>query len=205
MAALGAKVHSAQMRALRHQLNPHFLFNTLNSIAALIRGGNNGTAETMIENLSDFMRTGFAMDPYDDIPLSRELDLQRTYLDIERLRFPDRIVVTFDIPERLQQARVPALITQPIVENTIKYAVARSTIPVHIKITARERDGLLVLRIGDDGGDAPASETSGTKVGLSNIESRLRARFGDRYKFRGRPWPTGGFEVELGLPLAVED
>jgi signal transduction histidine kinase len=203
LATLAAKAHTAQIRALRYQLNPHFLFNTLNSIAALVRREQDDTAGTMIDNLSDFLRTGLALDPHDDIPLEQELELQALYLEIERQRFPDRLKVEIAVPDRLKAAMVPALITQPLIENAIKYAVAQSSVPVRIAIGAREAGDMIELRVSDDGGDAQAPLESGTKLGLGNVEGRLRARFDGDCSFAAGPVEGGGFAVTMSLPLVL--
>jgi two-component system, LytTR family, sensor kinase len=204
MAVLAAEAHSAQIRALRYQLNPHFLFNTLNSVAALVSRRQNATAERMIENLSDFLRSGLALDPHDDIRLSDELALHSVYLEIERMRFPGRLKIDIDVPPELMGAMVPSLITQPLIENAVKYAVARSSVPVHLLIAARSEDGQLHLTVADDGGDAPPAAPSGMRIGLSNVEARLRARFGNKCAFSMGPRPEGGFAVALFLPLSLD-
>jgi hypothetical protein len=184
--ALQILAHSAQIRALRYQLNPHFLFNALNSVASLISSGEPAKAEAMTENLADFLRTTLALDPQAFVTLEEEVRLQGLYLEIEKVRFPDRLKVTTDIPLELGDCRVPALITQPLIENSIKYAVANSSGPVEIRIKARERDGLLVLVIEDDGGDAETAPGKGSHLGLSNVTERLRAAFGDEGRLVAR-------------------
>ena len=126
IAALQGLAHSAQLRALRNQLNPHFLFNALNSVAALLSREDAREAEAMTENLADFLRATLALDPQQLIALEEEISLQNLYLSVEKVRFPERLNVVLDIPEETKSLLVPALITQPLVENSIKYAVARS-------------------------------------------------------------------------------
>ena len=202
MAQLQAVAQSAQLRALRYQLNPHFLFNTLNSIASLIAQHRNDTAEAMVVNLSDFLRTGLSLDPNDDIPLGDEVALQSLYLGIEELRFPDRLKIEIDVPEGLRDALVPSLIIQPLVENAVKYAVAKSTVPVTVRIAARQEEGaLLKLDVTNSGGDAPPAAAHGTGVGLANVAARLRTRFGERGAFHAGFVPGGGFAASLRMPL----
>ena len=203
LADLRIVAQSAQLRALRYQLNPHFLFNTLNSIAALIAQRSNDTAEQMIENLSDFLRASLELDAGEDVPLDREIELQSLYLGIEILRFPSRLRIDIRVPPELRSAVVPSLITQPLIENVIKYAVARSTRPVTLEIAAVAEGGNLKLRISDDGSDdlQTAKICSGTGVGLANVASRLRTRFGDNQYVRTTRNEAGGFDVELSLPL----
>ncbi len=117
---------AAQVRALRYQVNPHFLFNTLNSLSSLVMTGRSDRAEAMLLALSTFFRTSLSLDPTADVTLAEEIDLQRLYLDIEKARFPDRLHFEIDVPAELERARLPALILQPIVENAIKYGVSKS-------------------------------------------------------------------------------
>lgn len=196
--------HSAQLRALSNQLNPHFLFNALNSIVTLMSRDRSKEAEAMTENLADFLRTTLALDPQRVISLDEEVALQELYLDIEKVRFPKRLRVSFDIPSDLGSAQLPALITQPLIENSIKYAVAQSTMPVDLRIHARTSGRLLVLTVEDDGGDADRTPTKGAKMGLSNVEQRLDAHYGSAASFKAHPKPTGGFQSVIVIPLQQE-
>ena len=191
--------HNAQLRALQNQISPHFMFNTLNSISALMLDGSVREAESMLRQLSEFLRATLALDALSDITLQQELGIQRMYLSIEQARFPD---MTVDIlcPESLNNALVPALITQPIVENAVKYGVAASMRPTRIAIMAQEAAGRLVLTVEDDGlGHGP--KAAGLGVGLKNVRDRLHSRFGDAHGFSAGPRDGGGFRVELSLPL----
>lgn len=200
IAALQALAESAQLRALRNQLNPHFLFNALNSIAGLIAGGRAAEAESMTENVADFLRMSIAMDPHKLISLAEELRLQDLYLTIEKGRFPDRLVVDSDVPDELCSILVPALITQPLIENSIKYAVARSTAIVKLSIRAREVGQALELIIEDDGGNAEASTAKGTRLGLSNVTERLRAHYGPAASFHASRTDGSGFRNIITIP-----
>ncbi|HEV2748266.1 MAG TPA: histidine kinase [Allosphingosinicella sp.] len=205
-AAFAREAQEAQLRALRYQINPHFLFNTLNSLSALILSQRTDIAERMIMNLSTFFRTTLSADPTADISLEEEIKLQRLYLDIEQIRFPERLQVEIDIPEELKSVRVPVLILQPIVENAIKYGVARSRRTVTVSIQAYEEAGKLHLKVKDDG-DAPPPESGdcgSTGVGLNNVCDRLIARYGVQAGcFHGTD-PAGGFTVHVILP-AIRD
>ena len=198
---------AAQVRALRYQVNPHFLFNTLNSLSSLVMTGRTDRAEKMLLALSTFFRTSLSLDPTADVSLAEEIDLQRLYLDIEKARFPDRLHVEIDVPEGLEQARLPALILQPIVENAIKYGVSKSRKAVVIRIEARHLgDGRMVVEISNrlkHGGhiELPAATHEGTGVGLSNVCQRLEARFGSRASCRFGPITGGGFKVSLTTPV----
>src|SRR5690606_13935264 len=129
-AGFRAAAQAAELRALRYQVNPHFLFNTLNSLSSLVMTDKKEEAERMIINLATFFRTSLTGDPTEDVPLYEEIRLQRLYLDIETVRFPDRLKVEVDVPDPLRTACVPGLILQPIVENAVKYGVSRARRPV---------------------------------------------------------------------------
>jgi hypothetical protein len=202
-ADLRAAAQHAELRALRYQVNPHFLFNTLNSLSSLILTGKGAQAERMILNLATFFRTSLSGDPTEDVPLAEEIALQRLYLDIEAVRFPDRLLVGIDLPEGLATALVPGLILQPLVENAVKHGVSRSTRPVMIAIRARERDERLVLTV-ENGTSVEACDQTpidGTGVGLRNVRDRLAARFGDEGHCDWRALAPGRFEVELSMPV----
>ena len=197
-----AAARDAELRALRYQVNPHFLFNTLNSLSTLILKDRKDDAESMILNLSTFFRTSLTADPTEDVVLSEEIRLQRLYLDIEAVRFPERLIVDINVPAALADACVPCLILQPLVENAIKYGVSRARQPVTIRITAREDSHGLVLSVEDDGeplGDDV--KLHGAGVGLKNVTDRLKARFGSEAACRYGPLANGGFGVTIFMPL----
>lgn len=202
-AAFAREAQEAQLRALRYQINPHFLFNTLNSLSSLILAQRTDTAEQMIMNLSTFFRTTLSADPTADVSLDEEIRLQRLYLDIEQVRFPERLRVAIDIPPELGSARVPVLILQPIVENAIKYGVARSKRPVTVEIHASEEAGRLHIRVTDDG-DVMAKDPLGSPgegVGLTNVCDRLTARYGAEAGCSHGAAPEGGYTTHITLPL----
>jgi two-component system LytT family sensor kinase len=194
--------HSAQLRALRNQLNPHFIFNALNSIAGLMSRRRVEEAELMTVNLADFLRTTLALDPQKLITLEEEIELQTLYLDVEKQRFPDRLQIEIDVAPELRKALVPSLITQPLVENSIKYAVARSTEPVHVRIGAGARGDKLELTVEDGGGNAALPRCKSTRTGLLNVESRLAAHFGDLGHLHSASTGTG-FRNVITIPLLV--
>ena len=210
LAAAESAAQSAQVRALRYQVNPHFLFNTLNSLSSLVMTGRTDRAETMLLALSTFFRTSLSLDPTADVTLAQEIDLQRLYLDIEKARFPDRLQVEIDVPAALEQARLPALILQPIVENAIKYGVSKSRKTVLIRIEARHLgDGRMLLdisnRLKHGGADRiPAATHEGTGLGLANVCQRLEARFGTKASCRFGSMATGGFKVSLTMPVETD-
>jgi two-component system, LytTR family, sensor kinase len=198
---------AAQVRALRYQVNPHFLFNTLNSLSSLVMTGRTDRAENMLLALSTFFRTSLSLDPSADVTLAEEIDLQRLYLDIEKARFPDRLHVEIDVPPGLEQARLPALILQPIVENAIKYGVSKSRKAVLLRIEARHLgDGRMVVEISNrlkNSGkeELPAATHEGTGLGLANVCQRLEARWGHRASCRFGPMHSGGYKVALTMPV----
>jgi len=195
----------AELRSLRYQVNPHFLFNTLNSLSSLVLRNRPDEAEAMIMNLSTFYRTSLAGDPLDDVRLEEEVQLQRLYLDIEAVRFPDRLKVEIAIPDAVRDCCVPGLILQPLVENAIKYGVARATRPVTIGISAHEADEMLHIRVEDDGDVMPEATDKGSGIGLINVRDRLDARFGNAARIAWQALPEGGFRVDLSLPAVRHD
>jgi len=202
-AMLSREAQEAQLRALRYQINPHFLFNTLNSLSSLILSQKTDVAERMLMNLSTFFRATLSADPTADVPLEEEIKLQRLYLDIEQIRFPERLAVEVDVPDALQSARVPVLILQPIVENAVKYGVAKSRKPVTVRIRAYEEAGRLHIKVKDDG-ELPAQDpeaSGGTGVGLKNVCDRLIARYGARAGCLAGADPDGGYTVHLFMPV----
>ena len=208
-AAAESAAQSAQVRALRYQVNPHFLFNTLNSLSSLIMAGRAEEAESMVLKLSTFFRSSLTLDATADISLAEEIALQRLYLDIEKVRFPRRLKAAFDIPEELESARLPALILQPIVENAIKHAVSQTRDKVELSIIAREAGpGRFTIEVSNTGG-RPAQtkngDLSGTGVGIANVCQRLSARFGSLAKCAYGPRDDGGYSVLLTLPLDRSD
>lgn len=194
-----AVAQSAQIKALRYQINPHFMFNTLNSIASLIGRKETVDAEAMVEDLSEFLHTTLQLNPEEDIPLSRELELQKLYLSIETARFADRLQVEVDVPEALSGLLVPSLITQPLVENVVKHAVRKSTNPISLRITARRNGGMLEIVIRNSLGDAAGQRRGPPGIGLANVSERLAMRFPGSSRCAAVS-DDGGFHVRLTLP-----
>jgi len=202
MAELEAVAREAQLEALRHQMNPHFLFNTLNSISSMIWDRDPARAEEMLVALADFLRSTLEIDPRGEISLDEEIALQRAYLAIEQFRFPTRLKVAWALPPDLGAARVPALILQPLVENAIKYAVSPSRTATTLRIEASLARRELVLVVEDDGpsrADQPAP--AGTGLGLNLVRRRLAARYGDAGRLVAAAQPRRGFRAQVTLPL----
>ncbi|HPU16371.1 MAG TPA: histidine kinase, partial [Polymorphobacter sp.] len=187
MARYRAEAQTAELRALRYQVNPHFLFNTLNSLSSLVLAGRNDDAERMIINLATFFRSSLSGDPAADVPLADEIALQRLYLGIEVVRFPARLVSVIDVPDSVADVRVPGLILQPLVENAIKHGVAPTQRPVTLTIRARAEGVRLHITVEDDG-DNPGTVPCGG-VGWRNVCDRLAAHYGDRARCAAGPLP----------------
>lgn len=200
VAAFAQAAKEAEIRALRYQVNPHFLFNTLNSLSSLVMTERTAEAESMIMNLSTFYRTSLSGDPLDDVQLAEEVRLQRLYLDIEAVRFPDRLKTVVDVPEELMAVCVPGLILQPLVENAIKYGVSGVNRPVTITIRAERTGRIIRLTIADDGRGPAAKDKEGAGIGLANVRDRLQARFGEAAGLETHAPEGGGFVVTLTMP-----
>ncbi len=194
---------AAELRSLRYQVNPHFLFNALNSLSALVMTGRPDKAERMIQSLSRFYRHSLAEETSADVALADEFDLQRQYLEIEKVRFPERLRTRYDLPETLAGCRVPGMILQPLVENSVKYGVSASAAPVTVCLEAREEYGRLVIVVADN---APVRTRArkpgnGFGIGLANVRDRLAARFGEHASVTSGPIEGGGYETQLRIPL----
>ncbi len=192
----------AELRSLRYQVNPHFLFNTLNSLSSLVITGKPQVAESMIQNLSNFYRTSLSSDPLEDVTLAEEVELQRLYLEIEKVRFPERLRPSISIPPELMNQYVPALILQPLVENAIKYGVSRASRPVNVQIIAEKTGDMMVIKVADDGEPMAAGHDKGNGIGLANVRDRLEARYRSTASLETRAEPGGGFVATLTLPLS---
>ena len=202
LAAVREEALAAQMQALRYQINPHFLFNTLNSIAGLIEEGAATRAERMVLSLSNFMRTTLSLDPMHDVLLADELALQEEYLEIERERFSDRMSFRFEMAEEVRHALVPSLILQPLIENAIKHGVGAATGPVNIMLSAAREGERLRISVENSMAEAaaPAALRPGMGVGLRNVAERLRLRFQDSGRFSSGPVGPDRYRAVIDLP-----
>ncbi len=202
-----ALAHEAQLKMLRYQLNPHFLFNTLNAISTLILDRDNETANRAVTRLSDFLRYTLHNDPLKKVSLDQELQSLNLYLEIEKVRFQERLEVEMDIGDKASKALVPSLITQPIIENAIKYAVAPREEGGHISISAHVVQGRLVLELADDGPGLNGDETEqdrqreGRGVGLRNTRERLRQMYDEAYSLELTRAQPSGLRVIIGIPF----
>ncbi len=197
---------AAELRSLRYQVNPHFLFNTLNSLSALVLTGKTQAAERMIQTISTFYRRSLADDPTADVPLREEFALQKLYLDIEAVRFPHRLRAVYKLPPELEDAKVPGMILQPLVENSVKHAVAPTAEQVTITLAAREEYGRLVVTVSDNGpgSGTPGDERHNHGIGVTNVRDRLEARFGGEATIVAGPVP-GGYSTQLRMPILLQE
>lgn len=211
--ALQARLSEARLLSLRMQLQPHFLFNTLNAISTLVYTSPRA-ADEMISNLSGLLRSSLDTAEEQEVPLRRELDFLKLYLDIEQVRFGDRLRFEQDIPPEAMTAFVPTLILQPIVENAIKHGIEPQTRAGLIRISARRRGEWLRLTVVDNGAglaasDAPAtapgtSRPSSSGIGLRNTQARLSELYGPQHRFTLSNEPAGGCVVEVEWPWHTE-
>lgn len=203
-ARLNEQLVMAQLHALRQQIEPHFLFNTLNSVAGLVREGKNDSAVSMIAELSDLLRRMLDDSARQQVPLREEMDFAEKYLSIQKLRFTDRLQIEVNVPGELYLAQVPSLILQPMVENAIKHGIAKQAKGGTIRIAASRRDGTLTLSVSDDGPGLPATwEASRTGIGISNVRSRLQTLYGSAFDISIRNQNSGGVEVSVALPFVL--
>ena len=194
----------SQLNALKKQLQPHFLFNTLNTVSALMDTDVNG-ARKVLSRLGQLLRASLDKDQRDIVPLSREMELVSSYLGIESVRFQDRLHVSYEIPPSLNDAQVPSMVLQPLVENAIKHGTNANSDRVEILVRAEQRDETLVLFVQDNGQGcndvSMAMEHGG--IGLRNVRDRLQLLYGADASFSISSPNGQGFYVELSLPLRV--
>ena len=202
-----AEVKDAQLQLLRYQLNPHFLFNTLNSVASLVSAERTEDAKTMLSRLGDFLR--YSLDAGEDmlIPLDKEFWALSQYLMIEQVRFSDRMTLELDVPANLESLLVPNMLLQPLAENAIKYAIAPSESGGTIRVSAQLRDSRLVLSVEDSGSErlGVSSDTlelseSGAGIGLRNTRERLKNLFSNDFELLVTDSPLGGLCFSVAIP-----
>jgi sensor histidine kinase YesM len=192
----------ARLQALQRQLQPHFLFNTLNTISALMHRDVNA-ADDMIAKLSDLLRISLYNVGVQEIPLNQELDFLSKYLEIEQTRFRDRLTVVFDVQPETLDALVPNLVLQPLVENAIKHGIGPRAAPGQIQIRSRRLGSMLELEIKDNGVGLSAARLTDFNrgIGLGNTRSRLQHLYGSSHRFEFRQPPGGGLSVLIAIPL----
>ena len=204
---LEATASSAQLAMLRYQLNPHFLFNTLNSISTLVLLKQTDRANAMLGRLSSFLRYTLVNEPESQVTIEQEVETLKLYLDIEKMRFEERLQARFEIDPRVAKARLPSLLLQPLVENAIKYAVTPQEEGAEIAIAARLNGERVQITVSDTGpglNDATVRPSYSTGVGLANIRDRLAQAYGPDHRFDSGDAPGGGFVVTVEIPMIVE-
>jgi two-component system, LytTR family, sensor kinase len=201
-ARLNEQLSKAQLHALRQQIEPHFLFNTLNAVSGLVRDGRNEDAVTMIAGLSDFLRRVLEDAPRQEVALGEEMEFAQKYLDIQKVRFADRLQLNVDVPRELYAARVPSLILQPMVENAVKHGIAQRAQGGWIRIAASRSNGMLTLSVSNDGPSLPVDwETTRSGIGIANVRTRLQSLYGEASHLSMWNQEGGGVAVSVSLPF----
>src|SRR6476469_4202901 len=204
---LEGQASTAQLAMLRYQLNPHFLFNTLNSISTLVLLKQTERANAMLARLSTFLRYTLINEPAGKVTLAQEIETLKLYLDIDRMRFEDRLRTRFDTQDEATEALLPSLLLQPLVENAIKYAVTPSENGADIWLTAGREGQAVRIEVADNGNgegtEIAASPSTG--VGLANIRDRLSQAYGGAHRFETRQNDRGGFSVIVEIPFETGD
>jgi signal transduction histidine kinase len=202
---LEGQLSQAQLQALKMQLHPHFLFNTLHSISALLNQDREA-ARSMIARLGDFLRLTLENSGTQEVSLEKEMDFLKCYLEIERIRFQDRLTTLLDVEPSALDVQVPNLILQPIVENAIRHGIAPRSTPGQIEIQAKHLDNMLRIRVRDNGPGLSPNQNghrkNGKGLGLANTRARLEQLYGDAHHFELVNAPDGGLIVTLDIPLA---
>ena len=200
---LEARLARAQLQSLRLQLHPHFLFNTLNTINALI-GTDRRAAERVISGLSELLRMSLTSASEQEVTLARELELLAHYIEIQHIRFQDRLKVRFQIDPDARFALVPNLVLQPLVENAIRHGIAPRAAPGHVTVSARRHGARLELGVVDDGVGESANTEHRDGVGLGNTRARLLSLYGSDHRFEASSPPGGGFAVAIEIPYRTD-
>ncbi|HEY1793045.1 MAG TPA: sensor histidine kinase [Opitutaceae bacterium] len=199
-AQLESRLIEAELKALKEQIKPHFLFNTLNTISAMIRDGRGETAVTLIARLGSLLRMSLEGNHKNETTLRVEMDFLQRYIEIQKARFPDRLSVDIDVQEEALPMPVPWLLLQPIVENAILHGVAPKSGPGRVEIFGRIIGGSLHLEVRDDGPGIPENRRVVEGTGLANTRERLTKLYGAEGRMTLKPRPTGGVSVEIDLP-----
>lgn len=193
---LETRLAEARLAALKRQMNPHFLFNTLNSISSLMYVDPDA-ADAMLARLSELLRLALDADGEQEVPLARELAMLSRYLEIERIRFEERLRIEIDVAPAFLDARVPALSLQPLAENAIRHGIARRPEGGTLRVRAAREDGHLLLAVEDDG---PGLADSGDGIGLANLRERLEQLYGAEQRLDLIDRPGHGVRVEITIP-----
>ena len=201
-ARLNEELSKAQLAALRRQIEPHFMYNALNSIAGLVRDQRHDAAVSMIVGLSEFLRRSAEDSHRAQVALREEVEYLQRYLDIQKVRFGERLQVSVDIPAELLRAQVPNLLLQPLVENAIKHGISKRVAGGNVRVAGACNNGNLHLSVYNDGPSPPADwEATSTGVGLANLRTRLRILHGRESELQLKRANPGGVEVVVTLPF----
>jgi two-component system LytT family sensor kinase len=196
-----AQALDARLRALRSQLEPHFLFNTLNAISTLVVEGKSAAAASMIARLSEFLRMTLEASDAHEIPVAEELEFVRRYLEIEQVRFGARLRVSVEASAEAMGGLVPALVLQPLVENAVKHGVLAREGGGSVEVAVTREDGVLRLSVVDDGPGLPAGGAAGRGLGVANTVARLAGLYGEGSRLALRSSPTGGLAATIEIPF----
>ncbi len=211
---LETQATSAQLAMLRYQLNPHFLFNTLNSISTLVLLGETKPANAMLTRLSSFLRHTLVSQPGGKVTVAQEVETLKLYLDIERMRFEERLRTEFNVGDQAARGQIPSFLLQPLIENAIKYGVSAQEEGARISLSAQVIGKMLRLIVSDTGpglqgtqrnAETLAATPSSTGVGLANIRNRLAQAYGEDHRFEIETPPDGGFTVIIELPFEAKE
>lgn len=205
---IASSAHQSQLKMLRYQLNPHFLFNTLNSISTLIMDSKGEVANNMVVALSKFLRYSLDNDPMQKVSLAQEVEAMQLYLGIEKIRFEERLQLDFRVDDNAKSALIPSMLLQPLIENAVKYAIAKSETGGIIRLEAKVFAGDLLLELSDDGAAILHNLEQLTRsngVGLTNTRDRLQQLYGDRHACTFSKAEAGGLKVAIRIPFESEE
>jgi LytS/YehU family sensor histidine kinase len=197
---LQKQLSAAHLRTLQMQLEPHFLFNTLNAITTLVELGRNEKAVEMLSHLNAILKSTLTRETPEKVPLSQELENMENYLAIEQVRFADRLRIEIKVESNALDGLVPCFLMQPIVENAIRHGIAHCENEGLVEASARRKGDSLELRLRDSGPGPNGYSKTGHGIGLRNTRERLTHFYGEEYTMHAGPLETGGFEVEIRIP-----
>jgi hypothetical protein len=204
---LEAQLANAQLESLRMQLHPHFLFNTLNGIVGLVRDNKNEAAVNMLVGLSDLLRHALEHSDEQEVELKEELAFTKLYLNIQQMRFSDRLNIDINVQPETMKAMVPNLLLQPLLENALRHGIGRSVEASRVEIAARRQNETLLITVSDNGAGLPNNWQlkSGSGIGLANTVARLQQLYGEQQRFDIHNRDEGGVEVEVVIPFRKEE
>lgn len=206
-----AQAHQSQLQMLRYQLNPHFLFNTLNAISTLVLGEQTKEANGMLTKLSAFLRFSLVNQPQQKITIEEEVYALWLYLDIEKVRFQDRLKTDFNVTEEANHALIPSLLLQPLIENAIKYAIAPMENGGTISLNVEKNDNRLSITMCDNGpglnetGEKPIYDENSSGVGLANTKNRLKELYPSDHNIDIKNREEGGVKISIDIPFELKE